>query len=136
MLHRLSCAARDELKQIAVQLPHEIRRERHVRGIRVDGVQDIVIAGDLLFGAVRGLGASGDEIADALRRRLQFDSRTRCFYSARFRLNTPFAPDGPLPLIEAFEPAPLRVVLNWSGVLTQNWPAPAIAASIRRPSSL
>jgi len=34
----------------------------------VDGVQDIAITGDLLFGAVRGLGAFGDEIADALQR--------------------------------------------------------------------
>jgi len=64
-----SATARYELKQIAMQLQYEIRRELHVGGIRVDGVQDIAVSGDLLFGAVRRLGALANQIADALRRR-------------------------------------------------------------------
>ena len=62
----LSATTRNELEEIAVELQHEVRRERHVGEIRVDGAQDIAIAGDLLFGAVHGLGAFCDEIADAL----------------------------------------------------------------------
>jgi hypothetical protein len=35
----------------------------------VNGVEDLSVAGDLLFGAVRRLGSLGYEIADPLRRR-------------------------------------------------------------------
>src|SRR5262249_12276012 len=73
-----STASGDELEEIAVQLQHEIRRERHVREVRVDGVQDIAITGDLLFGAVCRLCPFGNEVADALRRRHDaFDSIRR-----------------------------------------------------------
>ena len=44
----------NELKEIAVQLQH-VRRDRHVCEVRVDGVQDLSITGDLLFGSVRWL---------------------------------------------------------------------------------
>jgi hypothetical protein len=43
MVGLLTAAAGHELKKIAVELQHEVGRERHIREARVDGVQDIAI---------------------------------------------------------------------------------------------
>ena len=77
-----SATARYELKQVAMQLQHEIRRERHARAIRVDGVQNVagiprfpVRSGSLVRCAWqpgRGCAAEGP-------RRPRCGSRTQCF---------------------------------------------------------
>ncbi len=58
-----------ELEQVAMQLQDEIRRRRHLGEVRMNGVQNLPVARNLLFGAVRRLGSLGNEIADPLRRR-------------------------------------------------------------------
>ena len=52
-----SATAGHELKQIAMQLQHETRRELHFAEIRVNRVQDITVSSELLFWAVRRLGS-------------------------------------------------------------------------------
>ena len=57
-----------QLKQIAMQLKHEIRRELRLAKVRVNSVQRVAVSGDFLFGSVRRLGSLRNEIADPLRR--------------------------------------------------------------------
>ena len=60
-------AAGDELKQVAVELQHDVRRKPDVVGVRVDRAEHLAIARDLLLRAVRWTGAAGDEGADPIR---------------------------------------------------------------------
>src|SRR5256885_9120085 len=44
-----------ELQKVAMHLQNKIHAEFHVRVIRMDHVQDVAIAGDLLFRTIAGL---------------------------------------------------------------------------------
>lgn len=64
-----AAATRNELKEITMQLQHDVRGQRHVCIVGVDGVQNLARASNLLLRAVRRLGAISHEVSNALPRR-------------------------------------------------------------------
>jgi hypothetical protein len=64
-----AAAGRGVLEEIAMQLQHDVRRQTYPFLIRVDGGQDVAVAGDLLFRTIARCRLFGHQITDSLCRR-------------------------------------------------------------------